>query len=147
MDSDRELLGRIASRDAEALGQLYDRHAARLHALALRMTCDTAIAAKVLEDSFLRVWNQPPDPAHDCGASLARITREVAREHSSQPAPASSGRSIPATPRELVEAAYFERRSVDDIARTCGLPEPEVRRLLRQGMDDLKRQFSPARNP
>ena len=85
--------------------------------------------------------------ARDCAASLARTTRGRAREHSTQPAPAPSAGSTPATARAVVEAAYFERRSVDEIARNCGLPEPEVRRLLRQGMDDLKRQFSPSRNP
>lgn len=147
MDSDQELLTRIEARDSEALGELYDRHAPRLHALALRMTCDTVAAAAVLETSFLRVWNEPPDPLQDCTASLARITRETVRDQAPAPSAAPARRGGPSTPRELVEAAYFERRSVHEIARNSGLPEPEVRRMLREGMDELKRQFSPKRNP
>jgi len=46
----------------------------------------------------------------------------------------------------LVESAYYERRSVGELASTSGLPEAEVRRMLREGMDEIRRQFAPAGN-
>ena len=143
MISDRELLERIRSRDAEALAELYDRHAPRLHALALRMTCDGPAAVAVLEETFRRIWDDKPDPQSDCTASLARITREAARKQEARRADAASGNPTRSTPRELVESAYYERRSVGELARSSGLAEPEVRRMLREGMDELRRQFSP----
>ena len=146
MISDRELLAGIRSRDPEALAELYDRYAPRLHALALRMTCDAPSAVAVLEETFRRVWNEKPDPESDCAASLARITREAARKQEARRADAASGNPTRLTPRELVETAYYERRSVGELARSSGLAEPEVRRMLREGMDELRRQLAPAGN-
>lgn len=144
MTSDRELFGRIQSRDAGALAELYDRYAPRLHALALRLTSDATAAALVLESAFRRIWEDPPAADDNCHGTLARITREAVGHGSLQRT--KPARPPAATPRNLVEMAYFEHRSVEDLARTCGLDQPEVRRLLRQGMGELKAQFARAGN-
>src|SRR5688572_29233441 len=54
--SDADLLGATASRDAQALAALYDRYAAGLNGLALRITGDAADAEEVVGDVFAQVW-------------------------------------------------------------------------------------------
>lgn len=52
------LLERIARGDGEALGELYDRLAPMLLALARRILEDSAEAEEVVQETFLQVWNQ-----------------------------------------------------------------------------------------
>lgn len=61
---DAELLRRLASRDEEALGLLYDRHSGFVYALLLRLLGESS-AQEVLQDVFLRLWQAPEryDPA------------------------------------------------------------------------------------
>ena len=46
----------MESRDADALGTLYDRHSARLLGLAHRILGDTGEAEEVLQETFLYAW-------------------------------------------------------------------------------------------
>lgn len=46
----------MEARDADALGKLYDRHAARLLGLAHRILGDTGEAEEVLQETFLYAW-------------------------------------------------------------------------------------------
>jgi len=55
-EADRALVARIERRDADALGKLYDRYAARLNGLAARILGDTGDAEEVLQEVFLYVW-------------------------------------------------------------------------------------------
>ena len=55
-DPDRTLMARVEARDADALGELYDRHAGRLLALARRVLGDGGEAEEVLQEVFLFVW-------------------------------------------------------------------------------------------
>ncbi len=55
-DPDRPLMARIEARDADALAELYDRHAARLLGLARRVLGDGGEAEEVLQEVFLFVW-------------------------------------------------------------------------------------------
>lgn len=54
--SDSALFADIAHKKAEALSILYDRHAARLYGLALKILKDPALAEDVLQDLFLYLW-------------------------------------------------------------------------------------------
>jgi RNA polymerase sigma-70 factor (ECF subfamily) len=79
--SDVELLGATASQDAQALAALYDRYAAGLNGLALRITGDAADAEEVLGDVFAQVWRDAGrfDPSRGSVASwLVTITRSRA---------------------------------------------------------------------
>ncbi len=51
-----QLLERVAGGDREAFRQLYDIHAPRLHAFALRITRQGPLAADAVHDAFLQVW-------------------------------------------------------------------------------------------
>jgi RNA polymerase sigma-70 factor (ECF subfamily) len=54
VDRDGELLRRLRERDPEALGELYDRHGSRVHAVAARI--DRASAEDVAHEVFLKLW-------------------------------------------------------------------------------------------
>src|SRR5690348_10675570 len=55
-DSDLALMARIDSRDADALGALYDRHAGRLLGLARRILGESGEAEEVVQEVFLFAW-------------------------------------------------------------------------------------------
>jgi RNA polymerase sigma-70 factor (ECF subfamily) len=50
------LLERCASGDAGSLRELYDEQAARLYGIALRIVRQPALAADVVHDSFVSIW-------------------------------------------------------------------------------------------
>jgi RNA polymerase sigma-70 factor, ECF subfamily len=82
--TDAALVRQILERRPEALGELYDRHAPGLLALARRVlahTADTADAEEVLQEVFLHVWNNAGryDPARSSVSTwLVLITRSRA---------------------------------------------------------------------
>lgn len=55
---DVRLVDRIRSGDTEALGELYDRHAAAALGVALRVTADRQEAEDVVHDAFVVVWRK-----------------------------------------------------------------------------------------
>jgi RNA polymerase sigma-70 factor (ECF subfamily) len=61
----RARISGIAGRDEAELAALYDATAAKLHALALRITSDRGAAEEVIADVFVQVWEQAGryDPA------------------------------------------------------------------------------------
>jgi RNA polymerase sigma-70 factor (ECF subfamily) len=65
-----ELLGRVADRDVEAFGGLYDRFAPRLMGLLMRILSTNLDAESALQEVFLRLWNEAPAIART-GGSLA----------------------------------------------------------------------------
>ena len=52
----RSLLARVAAGEAAALATLYDATAARVYAVALRITRDACSAEEVVSDVYLQVW-------------------------------------------------------------------------------------------
>lgn len=70
-DDDRDLMARIEARDADALGLLYDRHAARLLGLAERILGSGGEAEEVLQEVFLYVWRAAPSYDVSRGSVLA----------------------------------------------------------------------------
>lgn len=56
--ADAALVRQVADRQAEALGELYDRFAPLLLGLVVRILGSRAEAEEVLQDVFLHVWNQ-----------------------------------------------------------------------------------------
>lgn len=54
---DEQLIGRIAGGDEEAMKRLYDRYSAVVYTLALRMTNSPEEAEEVLQDAFVRLFD------------------------------------------------------------------------------------------
>lgn len=56
--NDSELMTRVARGDEHAFLMLYDRHAARVHALTLRILSDPMLAEEATQDAFLKLWSR-----------------------------------------------------------------------------------------
>src|ERR1700681_3363049 len=52
------LLARISVRDKDALAEVYDRTAPRLLGMLVRILTDRSAAEEVLQQTFLRLWNE-----------------------------------------------------------------------------------------
>ena len=126
-------------RDRQSLADLYDRHAARLYAIALRITSDRDTAADALEAAFVALSQN--DDAGDAAVYLIHATRDCALARQTQPAPATV---VPkeAEPRALVEDAWYNGMNVNDLAVRYGIPEEKARGLLCEGMAQLRTQFA-----
>ncbi|HET6234141.1 MAG TPA: sigma-70 family RNA polymerase sigma factor [Acetobacteraceae bacterium] len=75
------LIQRCAGQDRAALRLLYDRQAARLYGIALRLTRQSALAADVVHDAFIAVWQRAAsfDPNRGSATSwLVSIVRHRA---------------------------------------------------------------------
>lgn len=121
----------------------YDAHASRVYALALRVTGDRDVAAEVVEELFVGIRNGTL--VHDRGsieAWLIRTARDIALDHREGQTAAAAVGSTEASPRALVEAAFFGGLTVPELARTFSLSEEEVRQRLRHGMAELRTQFA-----
>lgn len=108
----------------------FDTLAPRLFAVALRITGEKESAARALENAFIGT------PVADEPA-LLRAVRDcaLAIRKPAAPPPSSS-----ATPRQLVEEAFFGGRRVDELSTIYGLPAETVRSMLRDGMAQLRRE-------
>jgi DNA-directed RNA polymerase specialized sigma24 family protein len=121
----------------------YDAHASRVYALALRITGDREVAAEVVEEVFVGIGNGTL--VHGRGsvdAWLTRVARDIALEHREGQSATAAVHSTEATPRALVEAAFFGGLTVPELARTYSLTDEEVRQRLRSGMGELRTQFA-----
>jgi RNA polymerase sigma-70 factor (ECF subfamily) len=58
---DAALMEAMAKGDESALGSLYDRHSALLHAVALRLLADKSEAEDLVHDVFLEAWRYAAD--------------------------------------------------------------------------------------
>jgi RNA polymerase sigma-70 factor (ECF subfamily) len=80
-ESDAELVRRVRAGERDALGVLYDRHAATALAVALRIVGDRAEAEDIVHDTFVVVWRsiESFDPARGTFASwLVTLVRNRA---------------------------------------------------------------------
>ena len=81
ISDDAELVRRIAARDAEALGELYDRHGRVVFAVVYRMVGASDAAEEVTQDVFPAVWRRIGTYRADRGAFrgwLLTIARNAA---------------------------------------------------------------------
>jgi RNA polymerase sigma-70 factor (ECF subfamily) len=59
VSSDISLLERVASGDASALEQIYERYVRQCFGLALRMLGEPALCEEVVQEVFLKIWTNP----------------------------------------------------------------------------------------
>jgi DNA-directed RNA polymerase specialized sigma24 family protein len=125
--------------DRAALADLYDRHASRLYAIALRVTGDRDAAADALEAAFLELSRK--ENVRDPAGYLIRATRDCALSRQTRPASAAVV-TKEADPRTILEDAWYNGMNVKDLAARYGIPEGTVRGLLCDGMAQLRTQFA-----
>ncbi len=70
MSEDAELVQQVAAGDRQAFLALYDRYAARVHALSLRMLGESMAAEEVTQDAFLKLWTRASSFVPDRGSLL-----------------------------------------------------------------------------
>lgn len=58
--TDKDLIRRVGSQDAQALRALYDGKSSKLMGLLVRLLKSTADAEEVLQETFLEVWRRAP---------------------------------------------------------------------------------------
>jgi RNA polymerase sigma-70 factor (ECF subfamily) len=133
------LIARVAERDRSAFGELYDRTAAKLLGVALRILRDRGRAEDVLQEVYLRVWQNASSYSPEAGRPmtwLITIARnraiDVARQRP-EPLAGQDGEdetdwlaSVP-DPRdreaEFTEADGLRRclEKLDEVQRSCVL--------------------------
>ncbi|QKW07181.1 sigma-70 family RNA polymerase sigma factor [Streptomyces sp. NA04227] len=164
---DRRMQQRLARGESAALGEVYDRFASLVHALAHRVLGEEAAADAVTLDVFTRLWERPEsfDPArsglrawiaalaHRLAVERLRRTEAAAlvgggegtsedldrkvREASVAARADYIVTSMPAPLRAALELAYFQRRDYRQTAADLGIAEEESRRRLRLGLQLL----------
>lgn len=67
-DVDRELVKAVAAGSADALAQLYDRHAATVYGLARRIVTRLEDAEEVVQDVFAQIWRKAHEYREDRAA-------------------------------------------------------------------------------
>ena len=78
---DARLLARVKERDQTALGELYDRYAPLVQAIALKVVKDVAEADDLAQEVFVQIWNKASLFAVDKGSPytwIVTITRRKA---------------------------------------------------------------------
>jgi len=72
---DIALLERIAARDQNAVGELYDRHSRILYGLILRILRDRSESEEVLQEVFVSVWTRVDTYNVSLGPPVAWLVR------------------------------------------------------------------------
>jgi RNA polymerase sigma-70 factor, ECF subfamily len=110
---DAALAAAIAARDEGALAEVYRRHGPNCFALARRVLVDRTLAEEVVQEIFVRLWNDPQryEPARGSLRSFL-----VAQAH---------GRSV-----DLLRAETARRRREEKEARQRFEPELDLEREI-----------------
>jgi predicted RNA polymerase sigma factor len=123
----------------QGLGEIYDRHASRLYAIALRITNDRDTAADALESAFVSLSKNAG--AGDPVAYLVHATRDCALARQTRPVSATVVVSEPSA-RNMVEEAWYNGMTVSDLATRYGISEAKARGMLCDGMAELRMKFA-----
>jgi RNA polymerase sigma-70 factor (ECF subfamily) len=67
---DNTLMRLMASRQEQALSELYDRYSRLVYSLTINILIDEALAEEVTQDVFLRVW----DKAGTYNSNLGKVS-------------------------------------------------------------------------
>ena len=117
---------------------LYDAHAPRLYALALRITGEAEPAAAAVEEAFVRLWQSADETGQDQFRILVRLTRDAALTRRPVQRPVSDVAIKRATPAGLVDELFFGGADLRELAGRYGLGEEELRRMIREEMAALR---------
>jgi RNA polymerase sigma-70 factor, ECF subfamily len=136
--SDTALVLAVARRKEDALRALYDRHSGSVLALARRLTGSDDLAAEVVQEIFVRLWNGPDrfDPdrgslrsfllADAHGRSVDLVRSEVARRRREE----RDFRESPAVEHDTPESDVLAAATSNDVREAlAALPDGERRAI------------------
>ncbi len=115
----RALVRRVAAGDADAFEPLYRAHGPRVYALCLRMTGDSALAAELTQDTFVRAWERIASFRGDSsfGTWLHQLAVNVVLAHARsgrrRAARVTSESDVGALPAASTRPAFDERMDLD----------------------------------
>ncbi|WP_017582628.1 sigma factor [Nocardiopsis valliformis] len=155
-----DLLTRTGSGDQQAFAHLYDRGAATVHGLVLRVLRDPEAAEEVTRAVWIRVWHRSGQYTPAQGSALAWVIaltqRTVVERLRSSPSDtaltridsASTGPagaepdpnaylSI-ATRRRAVLLAYYQGCTSEQISTVLGVPHETVATMIHSGLMHLR---------
>ncbi|MEP7199062.1 MAG: sigma-70 family RNA polymerase sigma factor [Chloroflexota bacterium] len=164
--SDADLIRRVVARDDEALLQLYQRYGRAVFALGCYITQDRATAEEITQDAFVALWQKAHlfDSARGRVDSwLLQIARNLAIDclrhqqrhmpagvsldgvetHAAPPSNDAHGelhtllRQLPTAQRQVIELAYFQGYTHEEIAAQLGLPLGTVKSRILLGLRRL----------
>jgi RNA polymerase sigma-70 factor (ECF subfamily) len=139
--ADLELVRSVAAGSAEALGTLYDRHAATVFALARRIVSRPEDAEEVVQDVFAQVWRQA-SRYQDTRASVAgwmimlARTRAIDRLRARRARPDDDRSAPPPTGTVLMsadpdpEALTLSAENVERVKGACAALPEQLKSLL-----------------
>jgi RNA polymerase sigma-70 factor, ECF subfamily len=151
-----------------ALKELHDRHASELWRFAMRRTHDRQLSEDIVQEVLLRAWKDPSLGQRDQAAArnwlftasrnlIIDQWRRAASRHERRmedPPEESAGDatsmvldrwliaealgSLPVDQRSIINAAYYEGRSIADISAQLRIPEGTVKSRLHYGLRTLR---------
>jgi RNA polymerase sigma-70 factor (ECF subfamily) len=165
------LIRRLVAGDQQALGDLYDKCAGLVNALALRVLRDAADAEDVVQEVFVQAWRQAArfDPSRGTpeawlctiarSRALDRLRRRAARrEEAGEQAPPAVATprneealavrkaldGLSEVQRRALELAYYEGLTQTEIAARLGEPLGTIKTRIRSAMIRLRETLGPA---
>ena len=164
------LIRRLVAGDHQALGDLYDKYAGLVNALALRVLRDASEAEDVVQEVFVQVWRQAArfDPARGSPEAwlctiartraLDRLRRRAARREEPGAEPPNATETprnenalavrkaldgLSADQRRALELAYYEGLTQSEIATRLGEPLGTIKTRIRTAMIRLRETLGP----
>lgn len=139
--SDEALMARAQSGDADAFGELYDRHAAQALRVARAVCFDDGRAEDAVREGFREIWASRARFRPGSGSFESWAMRIVRNWAIDSGAMLASLRQLPETQAEVIALAYIGELSHTEIAALLDLPSDAVKGRMRLGLNELRRQI------
>lgn len=164
--TDEEVISKFKERDQKCFADVYDHYSGAIYFIIYRMIQNTALAEKVLKETFIEAWNNIEK--YDCGKEriftwIRRIAKHRAMQRrkiyrttsksilSNQPVNREKSInnntpfltqqqecSLKNDQKQIIDLAYFESFSVKEISKRLLIPPETVKRRLRMGIMELR---------